>query len=69
MFSAFTGIWTDLLAFFVSMFESIAGIFYTVGEGGAISLTFIGVMAVVMAGVALILLVFNLIRSFLIMRG
>lgn len=69
MFAAFSGVWTDLLAFFVSLFASIGEIFYTTGEGGAISLTFVGTMAVIMAGVAMILLAFNIIRSFLPMRG
>lgn len=69
MFSAFTSLWGELLTFLVSIFESITSIFVTVGEGGAVTFTFVGVMAGVMAGVALILLVFNLIRSFLAMRG
>ena len=69
MFQAFSAVWLDLLDFFVSLFASIGEIFYTVGEGGAVSLTFVGTCAIIMAGVALILLAFNIIRSFLPMRG
>lgn len=69
MIAAFTQVWTDLLTWFVTLFSSITDIFVTVGEGGAVSLTFIGTCAIIMAGVALILLAFNLIRSFVNMRG
>lgn len=69
MFTAFTSVWTELIEWFVTLFDTITGIFVTTSEGGAISLTFIGVCSVVMAGVALILLAFNLIRSFITMRG
>ena len=69
MFAAFTSIWTSLIEWFVTLFDTITGIFVTTGDGGAVSLTFIGTCAVVMAGVALILLAFNLIRSFITMRG
>lgn len=70
MLSAITSVWTAIATWFVSLFPQITAFFYTAGEsGGAGELTFAGIMAVVMAGVSLILLVFNLIRSFLPMRG
>lgn len=69
MFAAFSAVWTDLLSFFVSLFASIGDIFYTTAEGGQIQLTFVGTMAIIMAGVGMILLAFNIIRSFLPMRG
>lgn len=69
MIGAFTQVWTALLTWFVTLFESITSIFVTTGTGGAVELTFIGTCAIIMAGVALILLSFNLIRSFVRMRG
>lgn len=69
MVGAFVQVWTELLEFIISMFTSVTDIFVTVGEAGAVSLTFVGTCAVIMAGVALVLLAFNIIRSFLPMRG
>lgn len=70
MISAFTTIWTSLMTFLVGLFPQITELFWTAGEsGGTGSLTFVGTMAVITAGVALILLVFNLIRSFFVMRA
>lgn len=66
MISAFTSIWNNLATFLTSLFPSIEGLFYNAETS---TLTFVGTMAVIMAGIALILLVFNLIRSFFIMRG
>lgn len=68
MLSQFVSVWNEVVTFLVSLFPQIESIFYTTGENGG-ALTFVGVMAVIMAGVALVLLVFNLIRSFLAMRG
>lgn len=68
MFASFTTIWTELLTWFVSLFSSLQTIFVT-STGDSYQLTFVGVCAIVMAGVALILLAFNLIRSFISMRG
>lgn len=70
MIEAILSVWTAVSGWFVEQFPKITTFFYTPGVGEAAgSLTFAGVFAVVMAGVALILLVFNLIRSFLPMRG
>ncbi|MCH5202916.1 MAG: hypothetical protein J1F17_06890 [Oscillospiraceae bacterium] len=71
MLEAITTVWTALMTWFTGIFPEITKFFYTpaASGSGAGTLTFAGVMAVVMAGVALILLVFNLIRSFLPMRG
>lgn len=69
MIAAFTEVWTSLLTWFTTLFPAVSEFFYdTSGEAGG-ELTFAGTCAVIMAGVALILLVFNLIRSFLPMRG
>lgn len=64
MITAFVEIWTAISTFLTGLFPSIISLFYADGV-----LTFVGVMAVIMAGVAMILLVFNLIRSFFAMRG
>ena len=70
MIAAFTEVWTSLLTWFTTLFPAVSEFFYdTSGAEGAGELTFAGTCAVIMAGVALILLVFNLIRSFLPMRG
>lgn len=71
IFGLVTGIWTELLTWLSSSFASVSSFFVsgTGAEGDPYKLTFPGVFAVVMAGVALILLIFNLIRSFLPMRG
>lgn len=70
MVALFTEVWSAISEWLVGLFPSIMTLFYTVPEGGgAGSLTFVGVCAVIMAGVALILLVFNLIRSFFAMRA
>lgn len=64
MISTFVDVWTAVSAYLTSLFPSIITLFYADG-----ALTFVGVMAVVMAGIAIVLLVFNLIRSFFAMRG
>lgn len=62
---AFASVWTELVDFLVELFPSIIGLFYDPTTG----LTFIGVMAVIMGGISLLLLVWNLIRSFFVMHG
>ena len=64
MITAFADIWTGLASFLTTLFPQVISLFYVDG-----ALTFVGVMAVIMAGVSLVLLVFNLIRSFFAMRG
>lgn len=62
--SSFVAVWEALTTFLVGLFPSLIELFYAEGN-----LTFVGVMAVIMAGVSLILLVWNLIRSFFTMHG
>ena len=70
MVAAITQVWEAVVTFLISLFTKITALFYTPGTGDAAgSLTFVGTMAVIMAGVAILLLVFNLIRSFFPMRG
>ncbi len=70
MVAAFVEVWQAIMTFFVSIFSNIQSVFWdTAANSGKGGLTFIGIMAIIMAGVALILLVFNLIRSFFAMRG
>ena len=61
---SFVSVWTEIGKFLTTTWSSLLSLFYA--EDG---LTFVGVMAVIMAGIALILLAFNLIRSFFAMRG
>ena len=68
MIGLFTEVWSAVMTWLVSLFPQVTQFFVTT-NGETQELTFAGVMAVIMAGVALILLVFNLIRSFLPMRG
>lgn len=68
MIGLFTEVWTSLLTWFTTLFPAISE-FFVVTSGDTQKLTFAGTCAVIMAGIALILLVFNLIRSFLPMRG
>lgn len=70
MMSAFQEVWSSLLTFLTGLFSNISKLFYepaSSGSGG--QLTFIGTLALITAGVSLILLVFNLIRSFVVARG
>lgn len=62
---AFIAVWEVLIGFLVDLFPQVTALFYTAETG----LTFVGVMAVIMAGIALVLLVWNIIRSFFPMRG
>lgn len=59
-------VWGDLADYIVSLFPKVVGFFVDTTTG---ALTLPGQMAVIMAGVSLLLLCFNLIRSFLPMRG
>lgn len=68
MIGLFTEVWSAVMTWLVTLFPQVTQFFVTT-NGETKELTFAGVMAVIMAGVALILLVFNLIRSFLPMRG
>lgn len=66
MLTTITNVWTVVINWLTSIFPLVTEFFYNAKTN---SLTFAGSLAVIMAGVALILLVFNLIRSFLPMRG
>ena len=66
MMTVITNVWTAVIAWLTSIFPLVTEFFYT---SETQTLTFAGTLAIIMAGVALILLVFNLIRSFLPMRG
>ena len=68
MISAFTAIWTAVATFITGLFGNIATLFITEASG-TYTLTFVGTLGVIMAGVSLMLLVFNIVRSFLIARA
>ena len=66
MMTVITNVWTAVMSWLQGIFPLVTEFFYSSKDG---ALTFAGTLAVIMAGVALILLAFNLIRSFLPMRG
>ncbi len=66
MIAQFVEVWTSIASFLVTLFPQLIALFWNSTDN---TLTFVGVMAVIMAGIAIILLVFNLIRSFFAMRG
>ena len=53
---------------FVSLFQSVSGIFYTVGESGAGELTFIGYLALMVLFIGLALMIANWVRSLIARR-
>ena len=59
MIGLITEVWTALMTWLVTLFPEVTKFFVTT-NGDKQELTFAGVFAVVMAGIALILLVFNL---------
>lgn len=56
---SFVDVWQQVLTFLGTTWETIQTFFYAEG-----SLTFAGTIAVFLGGISLILLVFNIIRSF-----
>lgn len=70
MGESIVAVWEVMINFLTGIFPKVTTFFYVApSEGVTGGLTFAGYMAVIMAGISLILLVFNLIRSFLPMRG
>ena len=70
MLTAIITVWTALVTFLTGLFSEVTTIFWdATANGGVGGLTFIGILAVIMAGVSICLLIFNLIRSFFPMRG
>lgn len=63
--NAFVEVWEQLVTFLTANFSNIIALFYNAETG----LTFVGVLAVIMGGISLILLIWNLIRSFFSMHG
>lgn len=66
MIGGFVTVWTAVMTFLVNSFTQVVDVFWDTAVNGP---TFIGVMALVMAGVSFLLLIFNLIRSFFAMHG
>lgn len=64
MITTITAVWEAIVTFIVGLFADVTALFYADG-----ALTFVGTMAVIMAGISILLLVWNLIRSFFPMRG
>lgn len=66
MLSAITETWSSLVTSLTGYFSTVTGVFW---DSTTSSLTFVGTLAVIMAGISIVLLIFNLIRSFMPMRG
>lgn len=66
--SALTSAWGALTTYIIDLFGSVQSLFWTTTETGG-QFTLIGAFAAIMAGVSIMLLVFNLIRSFFVARG
>lgn len=66
MLAAITSTWSTLVTTLVGFFSSVTEVFWDTDTS---SLTFVGTLAVIMAGISIVLLIFNLIRSFMPMRG
>lgn len=65
MIGSFVEVWSAVTAFIAQLFPRVIELFYVDSTG----LTFVGTLAVIMAGISLVLLVWNLIRSFFPMHG
>lgn len=59
---------TGFASLLVTMFESIVGIFYTVGEGGQGEITFVGSLLLFSAGTGLVIWGISLIRRLIRLR-
>lgn len=70
MVTAITTLWGSIVSFLTEHIPDVESVFYTAGtSGGTGSFTLIGTFAIIGSGVAILLLGFNLIRSFVHMRG
>lgn len=65
MIAHFVEVWSAVTSFLTQQFTRVIAIFYDPTTG----LSFLGCLAVVMSAVSLLLLIFNLIRSFFPMHG
>ena len=61
LITSVTGVWSEVSEWLVTHISSLQAIFYSAETG----LTFIGILAVTSVGIAIFLLVMNIIRSFL----
>lgn len=61
MIATFVEVWTAVVAFVTGLFSEITGIFYVAETG----LTFLGTLALISAGIGILLTIFSLIRSFI----
>lgn len=67
MLAQLTNIWSELTSFLITLFPAIEGIFVKTGANGT-ELTYVGLLCTIGLGVSMILLIFNLVRSFLYAR-
>ncbi len=59
--SQVTGVFSDILEWFITAMTSMGALFYETDKG----LTFLGTLSVIGVGIAVILLIANMIKSFL----
>ena len=70
MVQTITSVWTEIVNFIVGLFGNISALFYPpAAEGTGGSLTFIGTLALIAAGIGLLMMVFRIIRGFLSAKG
>lgn len=65
MLTEILGVFTSIGTWFVSIFSTIAGLFY---DQTADKLTFVGVITIIGLGIAVILLVINWLKSLMRLR-
>lgn len=67
MLSAMTTAWQAVSTYVVSLFGDITGLFWdATANSNAGGLTFIGILSCITVGISIMLLVFNITRSFLV---
>lgn len=62
--NAITAVFSAIFDWFIEAITSVMGLFYT-AEGG---LTIIGVLTIISLGIALVMLIINIVRNFLTLR-
>ena len=66
---AILAVFSDVGEWLIAQLSEMQAIFWTTGTGGAVELTFLGVLAVAALGFSVIFLIIGLIQRFLHFRG
>lgn len=70
MVNAITSVWSEILDWIMEALASAQDVFYTVPvDGGAGSLTFLGILAVIGLAISIVFLVIGVIQNFLRLRS